>query len=154
VQLVDYTVGAGGSRLQIDTNGFVGIGITPTNKLHVGGGVSATIFITTSDRNVKQNFTTVDPKVILEKLIALPITRWTFKEAPGTPHLGPVAQDFYRAFALGGSEVGIATVDADGVALAAIQGLNQKLEERNERIISLEKSVAELKAAMESLKLH
>jgi len=46
-------------------------------------------------------------------------------------HLGPVAQDFRAAFGLGRNDTTITTVDADGVALAAIQGLNQKLIESN-----------------------
>jgi len=33
-------------------------------------------------------------------------------------HLGPVAQDFHAAFGLGADDKHIATVDADGVALA------------------------------------
>jgi hypothetical protein len=44
--------------------------------------------------------------------------------------MGPMAQDFYAAFGLGGSETTITTIDPDGVSLAAIQGLNQKLEEK------------------------
>ena len=43
-------------------------------------------------------------------------------------HIGPMAQDFHAAFGLGQNPSAIATVDADGVALAAIQGLNRKLE--------------------------
>ncbi len=39
----------------------------------------------------------------------------------------------------------IATVDADGVALAAIQGLNLKVEEKEARIQALEKELAALK---------
>jgi Skp family chaperone for outer membrane proteins len=42
--------------------------------------------------------------------------------------MGPMAQDFHAAFGLGSDDKHIATVDADGVALAAIQGLNQKVE--------------------------
>ena len=42
--------------------------------------------------------------------------------------MGPMAQDFRAAFGLGETELGISTIDADGVALAAIQGLNAKLE--------------------------
>jgi hypothetical protein len=52
-----------------------------------------------------------------------------------------MAQDFRAAFGLGEDDKHIATVDADGVALAAIQGLNQKLEREN----------AELKARLERL---
>jgi len=50
-----------------------------------------------------------------------------------TKHLGPVAQDFHAAFGLGTDDKHIATVDADGVALAAIQGLNQKVMEELKR---------------------
>ena len=39
-------------------------------------------------------------------------------------------------------------MDADGVALAAIQGLNQKLEEKEARIKALEATVTELKEMM------
>ena len=41
------------------------------------------------------------------------------------PHR-PYAQDFNAAFHVGESDRTISTVDADGIALAAIQGLNQK----------------------------
>ena len=61
------------------------------------------------------------------------------------PHLGPMAQDFKAAFFPGRDDKTISTLEADGVALAAIQGLNRKLEERDARIAALEKNVAELK---------
>ena len=70
---------------------------------------------------------------VLEKVAALPISRWNFKGDAETPHVGPMAQDFHAAFRLGTDERHIATVDADGVALAAIQGLNQKLMEELKR---------------------
>ena len=50
------------------------------------------------------------------------IARWNFKGDANTTHLGPMAQDFHAVFGLGGDDKDIATVDADGVALAAIQG--------------------------------
>ena len=53
---------------------------------------------------------------------------WADSHAPDKRHIGPVAQDFHAAFGLGTHETAIATVDADGVALAAIQGLNEKVE--------------------------
>ncbi len=81
-----------------------------------------------SDRNVKQDFRAVETTEILEKVVAMPITEWAYKSDVATRHIGPVAQDFKAAFGLGSSDKSISTVDADGVALAAIQGLNHKLE--------------------------
>jgi hypothetical protein len=70
---------------------------------------------------------------VLAKVAALPITQWSFKEFPGARHLGPMAQDCHAAFGVGLDDKHIATVDADGVALAAIQGLNEKVEDRGQR---------------------
>ncbi len=59
------------------------------------------------------------------------------------------------AFGLGADDVSIATVDEGGVALAAIQGLNQKLEDRSKELEvksqKLEAENAELKARLERL---
>jgi hypothetical protein len=105
-------------------------------------------FNPTSDRNAKENFQPVNPQTVLEKVAALPISEWNFKGDASTPHIGPMAQDFHAAFGIGPDDKHIATVDADGVALAAIQGLNQKLEAKN---AGLEKQVAELRALVETL---
>jgi len=104
-----------------------------------------------SDRNAKENFQAVDVRQVLDCVVGLPISRWNMKsQDPSVVHMGPMAQDFHVAFGLGEDERRINTVDADGVALAAIQGLNQKLEEeiatRDERIAELEFMLLELKA--------
>jgi hypothetical protein len=113
------------------------------------------VFVSSSDRNVKFGFAPVDPKEVLEKVATLPITRWHFTNDLSTAHIGPVAQDFYAAFGVGPDDKHIATVDADGVALAAIQGLNQKMEagsQRSEdRMQKLETENAELKQRLEKL---
>jgi hypothetical protein len=87
-----------------------------------------------SDRNIKENFTQVNPADVLAKVAALPITRWNYKDDPSAEHIGPVAQDFRAAFGLGSDDKSITTVDADGVALTAIQALNNKLNERDDEI--------------------
>ena len=122
-------------RLTVWTNGFVGIGnAAPTNRLMVvNARCDGSSWINSSDRNLKENFAPVNTKAVLEKVTALPLTRWNYKDDPGTAHLGPVAQDFKAGFGLGADDTSIATVDADGVALAAIQGLNQKLTEELKR---------------------
>ncbi len=118
------------------------------------GTLSATAINQTSDRNAKQDFKPVDARSVLAKVAALPISEWQFKtDGEGSRHVGPMAQDFREAFGLGTDERHIATVDADGVALAAIQGLNEVLEEqratlarKDTELRELRDSVAELKA--------
>ncbi|MFT3790629.1 MAG: tail fiber domain-containing protein [Rudaea sp.] len=84
-----------------------------------------------SDRNAKTAVVPVDARAVLDKVAAMPLNTWQYKtQEAKNRHMGPMAQDFYAAFKLGESDKGIDTVDADGVALAAIQGLNAKLEEK------------------------
>ncbi len=86
-------------------------------------------FVSASDRDAKEDFRPVNRATVLEKVLALPLQEWAYKaDAEKSRHLGPMAQDFKAAFGLGADDKHIATVDADGVALAAIQGLNQKVE--------------------------
>jgi flagellar capping protein FliD len=88
-----------------------------------------------SDRNQKKNFTAVDGEVILSKLAKIPVQTWnyTWEADTNTPHLGPMAQDFKAAFYPGRDDKSISTLEFDGVELAAIQGLNEKLEVRGQR---------------------
>jgi hypothetical protein len=60
--------------------------------------------------------------------MALPVTSWAFTNHTQIRHIGPMAQDFHAAFEVGTDDKHISTTDETGVALAAIQGLNQKLE--------------------------
>jgi len=96
-------------------------------NLRAGGLYVDNAIVLTSDRNAKQDFAAVDAQEVLEKVAALPLQSWSYTNRPGVKHVGPMAQDFRAAFGLGEDDKHIATVDADGVALAAIQGLNQKL---------------------------
>ena len=72
---------------------------------------------------------------MLEKVVAMPISTWSYTyDDQSIPHMGPMAQDFHAAFGLGVDNKTIASMDKDGVALAAIQGLNQKIENKNKQI--------------------
>jgi hypothetical protein len=84
-----------------------------------------------SSREFKQGIVAIDSMDVLDKVTALPISIWRYKNSAEGNHVGPMAEDFKAAFGLGNDAQHIATVDADGVALAAIQGLNQKLEAEN-----------------------
>ncbi|HMJ90379.1 MAG TPA: tail fiber domain-containing protein, partial [Candidatus Acidoferrum sp.] len=133
--------------------GNVGIGTaTPQQKLHVIGNILASGTVTgSSDRNVKRDFAPVNSRDVLDKVSALPISTWSYIADDGVRHLGPMAQDFYSAFSVGLNDKTISMVDADGVALAAIQGLNQKVEEKETRISVLEKELTELKQTVKKL---
>jgi hypothetical protein len=65
--------------------------------------------------------------------------------------MGPMAQDLYAAFGLGESDTAISTVDADGVALAAIQGLYQLSQEQDAQIGAQQKRIDDLEARVTAL---
>lgn len=110
--------------------------VTPTGDVNAQG-----TFNTLSDRNSKMDIETLNSKAILDSVVSLPLSSWSYKDEPGVSHIGPMAQDFYSAFKLGSSNKSIASIDASGIALVAIQGLYKELEEKEMRIQALEKKI-------------
>ncbi len=124
-----------------------GVYFYTTAQLATGVYVSAGggSWVTFSDRNAKEHFAPVNPQEVLVKVAALPIQTWNYKtQDPCIRHIGPVAQDFRAAFGLGENDTTISTVDPDGVALAAIQGLYQMVQERDATIAALQARMATL----------
>jgi hypothetical protein len=100
-----------------------------------------------SDRNIKQDFAPVDREAVLEALGGLPIQSWSYKaEDPAARHIGPMAQDFMATFHVGSSDKTILQVDADGVALAALQALTERVKKLERRNAALERELQELRA--------
>jgi hypothetical protein len=140
---------AGGYRLFSDSGMLAGAYLAP------GSGSWTSL----SDRNAKENLFAVDAAAVLDKVAALPLSIWNYKTQSDTVrHIGPMAQDFKAAFGVGETEKGISTVDADGVALAAIQGLNLKVEQmradakaKDAEIESLKHSLTDLKSLVNNL---
>lgn len=82
-----------------------------------------------SDLNLKENFRSISNEGILDKLMTLKVQRWVYKnDSTNADHIGPVAQDFKEVFAVGSNDKAISSVDEMGIALAAIQELNSKVE--------------------------
>ena len=137
----------------LDTGFVVKVIDTSTGAYLTAGGS----WVNNSDRASKENVQPVNGQKILDALAALPISSWNYRnEHAGSRHIGPMAQDFHAAFGLNGlDDKHVATIDADGVALAAIQGLNEKSEVRSQksehRIQKLEAENTELKARLEKL---
>ncbi|QKK03299.1 MAG: hypothetical protein HND55_11920 [Pseudomonadota bacterium] len=106
-----------------------------------------------SSRDLKENLIEVDANRVLDLVTRLPVYRWNGRgQDPGITHMGPTSEDFYAAFGLGDDQRAIATIDLDGVALAAIQGLaaeNVALREETEtlrsRLTATEQSLAEMR---------
>ncbi len=141
--------GAGGSLLM--TLGPAAS--TPT------GTARAQSFTNVSDRASKTGFEPIDASDVLTRVTQLPLSQWSYRNEPSVRHLGPVAQDFRAAFGLGEDERTISTVDSAGVALAAIQGLNAKLEAENnalredntairDELVALQQQLTDLRALL------
>lgn len=127
-------------------------GIDDTGVPDAGVALAAdgTAWGTISARAAKENLVDVDPVEILEKLAALNIQQWNYRfHDASVKQIGPMAEDFKAAFGLNGPYTGtITTQEIDGVALAAIQGLNRKLEERDAVIAQLQAEVAEIRTVL------
>ncbi|MCU4979617.1 tail fiber domain-containing protein [Bacillus cereus] len=104
----------------------------------------------TCDKNTKENFSDVSTVEILDKLVNIPIQSWNYKNTPPNErHIGPTAQDFKATFGFNGDDdTHISSVDLQGVTLAAIQGLNEKLKAENDE---LHKKLVNLEARLSAL---
>jgi len=129
---------AGGYRLF--SNSALSTGV------YMNGGVSG--WTNYSDRNKKENFTAIDGEALLAKIRLLPVSEWNYKQTdPSIRYIGPMAQDFWQAFRLGGTDsLGINSIAIDGVNLAAVKALEARtseLREKTARIAELEAEVAD-----------
>ncbi len=147
-------MGFSGGALATTGNGFQELAMTwdTTASISVYGNITAGGTVSSSsDRNLKERIEDVDPKDILAKLAAMPISKWSYKREPGTRHIGPMAQDFHAAFNVGMDDKHIATIDDSGVALAAIKGLNQIVQEKDAELQALKQQVQKLQTMVEDL---
>ena len=123
----------------------------PTAGVAVAAGDSAWSVI--SDRHAKENWVDVDGREVLERVAALPIGEWSYKaQGSDVRHMGPAAQDFHAAFGLGHSNRSITTVDADGVALAAIKGVHALLVRHGDTIREQAREIEQLRAELRSMR--
>jgi hypothetical protein len=150
---------SGGFRIFTSSNLSTGVTIqsgTSTSNWGQAGAVISTstgAYLSTggtwtnvSDVNRKHLFAELPGEVVLAKLRSIPIRSWSYRvEDKRIRHLGPTAQDFRAAFGLGPDSTSIATVDADGVALAGVQALERRTDAQRTRIEALEHENAELR---------
>ena len=109
--------------------------------------------IAPSDRNLKANFTSVNPRLVLDCLSAIPIKAWNYKsEDSSIRHIGPMAQDFRAAFNLGKDDKHIDLLDTNGVTMASIQALYQMMQEKDKEIKQLRAQMTQQQAQLNQVK--
>jgi hypothetical protein len=80
---------------------------------------------------------------VLDQVVAMPISTWRYRwDPPNIRHLGPMAQDWWKAFQLGDGDTTINCTDANGVALVCIQALHRRIEELQKEISALHAQLA------------
>jgi hypothetical protein len=147
----------GGARFDVNGGGWVNIqhfwsAFFPTKLINTSTGAYlnlAGVWVNASDHELKENFAPVDAEDVLARLSEMSIQTWNSKaEDPSIRHMGPTAEDFYAAFGLGSDDKGIGTLDADGVALAAIQALAAENAALRQQVADLAARLAALEAAL------
>ncbi|MFA6571335.1 MAG: tail fiber domain-containing protein, partial [Bacteroidota bacterium] len=106
------------------------------------------------DRNLKTNFRKLDKEDVLKKVQDMPVTEWNYKKFDSIKYIGPMAQDFYAAFHLGGEDsLGINTICMDGVNMAAIQGLIKRTDDLNSEVVNLKSYIEKLEKELNKISL-
>ena len=143
-------------HLQSDSPGLrVENSSTSTNALLLDENGNLTlsgVLTEASSALVKENRVDVDAGSVLQALRSIPIQTWNYtQDADAVRHMGPMAQDVYAAFGLGIGEEHLAPLDVNGIALASIQALADRLDAQSEENASLRDDVAALKARNDRL---
>lgn len=117
-----------------------------TARLTTGG-----VWTNASDRFIKHNFSTLSSEDVLNRIMQLPITRWSYKkEDKSVTHIGPMAQDFYRLFETGGDDKTISSIDPSGVALIGIQELKKENDWLKNELAAQKKMIEQLLLKLEN----
>jgi hypothetical protein len=136
--------------MNADTAGFI---ITTSTGAALS---TAGVWTNVSDRAKKRDFLPINAhsaQEILRKVVALPLSTWSyFAEDAKIRHIGPMAQDFWRAFGLGYDDKTMTDIDARGVTLAAIQGLGQIVKDKDAEIAGLRKAQLQMQREMAAIK--
>jgi hypothetical protein len=134
---------------------------TKTTGVQVAAGGSSWVVI--SDRNRKEGFLAVDGEDILSRIRLLPVSTWRYRDEAdrSTLHIGPMAQDWHRAFGFTTDDRTINMSDFDGVNLSAIQALERRTAELKTQqaevarlrteLTDTQRRLAELEAAVRRL---
>lgn len=119
------------------------------------GDVTANGVVLDSSREIKTDFSAVDEHTVLEKMAALEVSQWRYRQEPDTErHIGPMAEDFQATFGLGDGKH-ISVGDANGILFAAAKALKAETsrleaesDAKDRQIAKLEARIARLEATL------
>jgi len=130
----------GGFRFRTNLGGTTGC------NLPQGSGV----FNCTSSRATKENFLAVKGADVLNILRDVPVSTWNYiSEGRQVRHMGPMAEDFYKAFGLGTGNTSIGVQDLAGVSLAAVKALEERTAQLQQKVAEVEQLRSTLKTLEE-----
>ena len=143
-----WSFGTVGTSFVIDNQANAGLEmlLSSTGNMTITG-----VYSPASSRDVKNSFVALEPSEVLRKVVGMPITSWNYNSDPDTRHIGPMAEDFYSAFAVGVDDKHLSSTDSAGVALAAIQGLNQLVQEKDHQLAELKNQNDQLASRLANL---
>jgi hypothetical protein len=134
-----------GSDFVVDNQSVVGTELTLSST----GNLTITGVYSPSDRSLKKDIVPVR-RDVLAKLASVPISTWTYK-TDDIRHMGPMAQDFSAAFGLGLDDKHVSPMDMAGVSMAAVQALNEVVQEKEKEISELKQQNAELEKRLAAI---
>jgi hypothetical protein len=132
--------------------------VNASNKIRLGDTAITVIegqvpFTSSSDKTKKENFRPVDGEEVLAKMRGFALTSWNFigHDPTAFRHYGPMAQDFFAAFGhdeVGqiGTETTINAGDMAGILMSAVQALEKRTAELQQKEVQLAVQVQELAA--------
>jgi len=128
---------------------------TLTSGMYLAAGGSS--WNAVSNPALKEHFAAIDTRALVESLASIPITTWNYTAQDASiRHVGPMADDFNALLTgLGGEgEMSINSLDADGIALASIQGLYQMLQDKDASLAEHQAQIEGLQAETDALRLQ
>jgi hypothetical protein len=124
---------AGGVQIYSNAAATLGVRLAP----------NGTQWLILSDARSKHLYRELEGDDVLARIAGMPVTEWSYTAQDALiRHIGPTAQDFHAAFGLGEDPLRIGTLDADGVALAAVKALEARTRSQAARIDALERALA------------
>jgi hypothetical protein len=135
---------AGGVRLYTNATKTTGVSLN-------AGGSSWNVI---SDRNRKDGFLAVDGEDVLSRLRRVPVSTWRYlgEADRSVLHMGPMAQDWQRAFGFSRDGTTINMSDFDGVNLAAVKALEARTAAQAAQVAALQGENAALRADLAALR--